>query len=88
MDENNHPDIDRKRLQELMKEYATTTSREEEREIESKVLAETVWRIDKDGEVDNWVSFTKAEWRSLIDNVEPLNENAKMRLRQPFIKGL
>ncbi|MFC6954102.1 hypothetical protein [Halorubellus litoreus] len=88
MDDNNHPDINENRLLKLIEEYANTTSREEEREIESQVLAETVWRIDKDGKMDNWVSFSKGEWRSLMDNVEPLNENGKMQLRRPFIKDL
>ncbi|QLG26868.1 hypothetical protein HUG10_04625 [Halorarum halophilum] len=88
MNEHNPPKIDENRLAELMQEYASASNREQEREIESEVLKETVWRVGKDGRLDGWATFSRDEWMWLTENVEAKNMEAEAKLRRPYLQVL
>ena len=79
----NIQDIDLTRLHELMDEYQSTTERQRQREIENKVLAETVWKTR-----NHEHRISDADLQRLLESVDEDDKIANRILRSIFIESL
>lgn len=77
------PTVNAGKIQELMEDYKTARSAAERREIETAVLAETVWQVDPD-----MYFLSEADLRTLLDRAEDDDEQVQRILRRAFLSEL
>lgn len=77
------PTVNAGKIRELMQDYKTARSAAERREIETEVLAETVWQVDHD-----MYLLSEADLRTLLDRTEDDDKQVQRILRQAFLSEL
>ena len=79
-------DIDGAQLRKYIRQYWNTDGRERQREIESKVLAETVWQ-DPPGRKPEEVTVTTAEVERIYGELPEDAHDAKRILRASVLRS-
>lgn len=80
---NNQPHIDVSQLYDLMDDYESTNSRTRQREIENKILEETVWQVREKDFV-----LSEADLRTLLDRVDDEDNVSRRILMRRFVNRL
>lgn len=78
--------IDIEQVEEAVREYAETTDRERQRELENEVLAATVWRTRPE-ERDDQIALDKEDVATLRENLPEDAEYARMILRRSLFES-
>lgn len=79
--------IDMERVVEVVEEYAETTDRERQRELESEVLAATVWRTRPEEREDQLV-LDERDVEAIREELLEDAEHARMLLRRLYVQRL
>lgn len=80
-------DIDVEQLSEYIEQYQDATDREEQREIENKVLAETVWKTLPQSQ-DDLLVLNERQVEILSRDLPDDAEKAKRMLRSMYTQRL
>ena len=71
----------------LIAEYDAAETHRERREIENKVLAETVWAEDDESQ-PYFAHFTQEQFEQITAEVETDDKELRRLLRQPYVSQL
>lgn len=87
MSENtNNIDIDAAKVSDLVEEYRETTDREEQREIENQVLAETVWKAAP--HEDEGLLLNEAQVEKIYEKLPEDAAESRRILRSYYVEKL
>ena len=74
-------------IDQLIAEYDAAETHRERREIENKVLAETVWAEDDELQ-PYFAHFTQEQFERITAEIDTEDQKVRMLLRQPYLKLL